>query len=49
MQLNWEVKPLAKIDMMTQLQEMLLPVMWVEEGVSLNKTYVNMLKYQLIL
>lgn len=34
---------------MHTVPEMLFPMMWVEEGANLNKTYVNMLKYQLFL
>lgn len=49
MQLNWEVVPLEEVKIMKDFQEMLLPMMWIEEGVQLNKTFVNMLKYQLIL
>lgn len=49
LQLSWDVKPLEEVEIMSKLQEMLLPMMWIEEGVQLNKTFVNMLKYQLIL
>lgn len=49
MQLNWDVVPLEDIPIMKDIQEMLLPMLWIEEGVQLNKTFVNMLKYQLVL
>lgn len=48
-QFNFALQPLAKMAYMQRLPEMLFPMMWVEEGASLNKTYVNMLKYQLFL
>lgn len=49
MQLNWDVVPLEEVPILKDIQEMLLPMLWLEEGVQLNKTFVNMLKYQLIL
>lgn len=49
LQLNWDVVPLEDVPIMKDLQEMLMPMIWLEEGVQLNKTFVNMLKYQLIL
>lgn len=48
-QLNFALKPLEKMSYMQKVPEMLFPMMWVEEGANLNKTYVNMLKYQLFL
>lgn len=49
MQFNMELKPLEQISYMQEVPEMLFPLMWIEEGANLNKTYVNMLKYQLFL
>lgn len=49
MQINFEIMPLEAIDVMTNVQELLLPMVWIEEGLAINKTFVNMLKYQLIL
>lgn len=49
MQLSWDVVPLEEVPILKDMQEMLLPMLWLEEGVQLNKTFVNMLKYQLIL
>lgn len=49
MQFNMELKPLEEMSYMQNVPEMLFPMMWVEEGANLNKTYVNMLKYQLFL
>lgn len=48
-QINLDLKPLPQIDVMKELPEMLFPVLWCEEGADLNKTFVNMLKYQLFL
>lgn len=48
-QINVDLKPLPQIDVMKELPEMLFPVFWCEEGADLNKTFVNMLKYQLFL
>lgn len=49
MQINMAIEPLAAMDYMHTLPKMVFPMLWVEEGVNLNKTYVNMLKYQLFL
>lgn len=49
LQLNFEVGPVEEIEMMNNLQPMLLPFAWFENGVDLKKKFVNMLKYQLIL
>lgn len=46
---SYEVVPLSSITQMEHLQEMLLPIFWIDEGVNLNRTYVNQLKYQLFL
>lgn len=49
MQFNIELQPLDDMSYMQTVPEMAFPMMWIEEGVNLNKTYVNMLKYQLFL
>lgn len=48
-QLNYEIVPIPEIEQLKHLQEMHLPILWIEEGADLNKTYVNLLKYQLFL
>lgn len=49
LQFNIDLMPIPEIDVMKNLPEMAFPLMWVEEGADLNKTFVNMLKYQLFL
>lgn len=49
LQFNLEVVPVKEVDCMKNLPEMVLPLFWVEESAALNKTYVNILKYQLFL
>lgn len=49
MQINLALQPLDEISYMQTVPEMTFPMLWVEEGANLNKTYVNMLKYQLFL
>jgi hypothetical protein len=49
LQFSMEVEPIEEMEMMSKLPSMLLPFVWVEEGVQLNKTYTNLLKYQLFL
>ena len=49
MQFSYAVEPISELEQMKDLQEMLLPLFWVEEGVQLGKKYVNLLKYQLFL
>lgn len=49
LQFNLEVVPIDEVPIMQEMREMLYPMFWVEEGASLNKTYVNMIKNTLIL
>lgn len=49
LQLNIDLVPIPSIEVMKELPEMLFPLIWIEEGADLNKTFVNMLKYQLFL
>lgn len=49
LQLNIDLMPLPEIPVMQNLPEMVFPLIWIEEGADLNKTFVNMLKYQLFL
>lgn len=49
LQFNFDLLPLQEVEVMKELPEMVFPILWVEEGVNLNKTFVNMLKYQLFL
>lgn len=47
-QFNLGMVPLQEVPSMNHLPEVILPLLWVEEGVALNKTYTNMIKHQLI-
>lgn len=47
--MNFEIVPIEDIPYMAELQPMLLPIMWIENGMDLPKKYTNMLKNQLIL
>lgn len=49
MQFNIDLMPIPEVEVMNNLPEMVFPLFWVEEGADLNKTFVNMLKYQLFL
>lgn len=49
LQFNIDLLPLPEIEVMNNLPEMIFPLMWVEEGVNLEKKFVNQLKYQLFL
>lgn len=49
LQINIDLMPLQEIEIMQNVPEMIFPLLWVEEGANLNKTFVNMLKYQLFL
>jgi scavenger receptor class B, member 1 len=49
LQFSIEIESIEEMEAMKNLKSMLLPFVWVEEGVSLNRTYTNLLKYQLFL
>ncbi|XP_053671092.1 sensory neuron membrane protein 1 [Anopheles nili] len=49
LQFSMEFAPIRDHEVFGQLREVILPMFWVEEGASLNKTWTNQLKYQLFL
>ncbi|XP_058451194.1 sensory neuron membrane protein 1 [Malaya genurostris] len=49
LQFSLELEPIKNHEVFGQLPKVILPLMWVEEGISLNKTWTNQLKYQLFL
>lgn len=49
LQFSMAVEPIASIEYLKNIRKMVFPFIWVEEGVALNKTFTNMLKYQLFL
>lgn len=49
LQFNLDVVPVPEVECMKNLREVVMPLFWVEEAAALNKTFVNILKYQLFL
>lgn len=49
LQFSIELMPIEEYEMLSKVPKVLFPLFWVEEGVQLNKTYTNLLKYQLFL
>lgn len=49
LQFNLEVVPIEGVPFMENARPMMYPLFWVEEGASLNKTFVNMIKNKLFL
>lgn len=46
-QLSFEVVPVENVELMSNIQEMFLPFLRIDEGTDLNKKFTNMIKYQL--
>lgn len=46
---SFELEAVAEVDVMANISKVTLPVFWIEEGLDLNKTFTNLLKYQLFL
>ena len=44
LQFNIEVKPIPEMELFKDLQEMVLPLFWVEEAANLNRTFTDALK-----
>ncbi|XP_026331738.1 sensory neuron membrane protein 1-like [Hyposmocoma kahamanoa] len=48
-QFNMRLLKTDKLELCKDLPDTIVPLFWIEEGLALNKTFVNMLKYQLFI
>ncbi|CAH0726868.1 unnamed protein product, partial [Brenthis ino] len=48
-QFNMQLIKVEKLELCKDLPDVIAPLFWIEEGLALNKTFVNMLKHQLFI
>lgn len=44
LQFSMDIEPVGRVDMMSKLRTVILPLMWVEESAHLNTTYTGMFR-----
>lgn len=49
LQFNLEVVPVAEVEQLANIQSMMLPIFWIEEGAHLNRSFTDQIKNTLFL
>lgn len=49
LQFSWSMEPIDSLDYLKDVREAYIPAFWLEEELVLNKTFTNMLRYQLFI